>query len=92
MGIKEWSKECYRAFTSKWSRFHANYDYAFRWASEFGHKDVVKLLIQHGANIHANNDYAFRVASRKGHRNVVELLIENGANIHAGFVYYVFLV
>ena len=55
----------------------------YRWASENGHLEVVRYLVEQGANIHANNDYAIRWASENGHLEVVRYLVEKGANIHA---------
>jgi ankyrin repeat protein len=48
-------------------------------ASEYGHLDVVNVLIDHGADVHASDDYALHWASRYGHTDVVKLLLE-----HAG--------
>ena len=53
---------------------HTQNDYALRWASGNGHKDVVELLLKNGANVHARNDYALYWASANGHKDVVELL------------------
>jgi ankyrin repeat protein len=54
-----------------------------RWASQNGHIEVVKLLLEKGANIHADDDFSLRIASQQGHLEVVKLLIENGANVNA---------
>jgi ankyrin repeat protein len=62
---------------------HAKNDYALRWASGNGHKDVVELLLKNGVNVHADNDDALRWASANGHKDVVELLLKNGADVHA---------
>ena len=48
-----------------------------------GHIDVIKHLVESGADIHANTDKALRVASMYGHLNIVEYLVENGADVHA---------
>jgi len=53
---------------------HADNDYALRWASGHGHKEIVELLIKSGADIHAGNDYALRWAAENGHKEIVELL------------------
>ena len=52
---------------------------ALMLASSEGHLEMVKLLVENGA------DYtnALRLASREGHLEIVKLLIENGANINA---------
>ena len=52
-------------------------------ACELRHLDVVKYLVEKGADIHAANDYALRYASFNGHLDVVKYLVEKGANIHA---------
>eukprot|EP00731_Ephydatia_muelleri_P035116 Em0098g2a len=54
-------------------------------ASDNGHLDVVKTLLEPGANINqANNDGCspLYVASLKGHLDVVKTLLEAGANIN----------
>ena len=55
---------------------NAEDDYALRYASKNGHKDVVEYLVDHGANIHANNDLALRWASQNGHLDIVAFLKE----------------
>ena len=53
-------------------------------AAEQGRKAVVRLLIQHGADINArtlsNDKTALIVASQKRHTKTVELLLEHGAD------------
>src|SRR3990167_1617176 len=58
---------------------NGHYDYALILASEYGSIDLVKHLIEQGADI----DCALRVASENGHIHIVKYLIENGADIHA---------
>jgi hypothetical protein len=60
---------------------HECHDYALQWASQNGHLEVVKLLIEKGANVHENNERALKWSAMNGHFEVVKLLIENGANI-----------
>jgi len=62
---------------------HADNDCALRWASESGHLNVVKVLLEAGADVHVNNDYALIWASSRGHLGVVKVLLENGADVHA---------
>lgn len=45
--------------------------------------DLVKVLIDNGADIHIENDLPLIYASRNGYYDIVELLTDNGANIHA---------
>ena len=49
------------------------------WASMEGHLEVVRLLIENGADVSVKDDVALRLASRYGHLEVAKLLIENGA-------------
>ena len=66
----------------KGADIHAEYDYALRWDSRYGHTEIVRLLLKNGANVHTMIDYPLRFASRNGHTEVVKLLLENGADIH----------
>ena len=71
---------------SKYTDFidvHAYRNEALSLAAEYGHLDVVKCLVEQGANIHDCNDCALRLAAEKGHLNVVQYLVEQGADIHA---------
>ena len=52
--------------------------------SKNGYLQVIKYLIEKGANIHAGDDYALKWACENGHMNVAKFLVENGANIHVG--------
>ena len=54
----------------------------FMWACENGHKDIVKLLLDHSERIELNardNDgkTAFMIACKEGHKNVVKLLLDH---------------
>ena len=57
-------------------------------ASEYGHLDIVKLLIANGAKInrmggsHIKTGTALIYASKNGHKDIVEYLIINGAKIN----------
>ncbi|KAN0107171.1 hypothetical protein V8E52_010373 [Russula decolorans] len=47
-----------------------------------GYLDVVKLLLERGADIHAMNDEgetSYQVSLQRGHREIADLLRENGA-------------
>ena len=59
---------------------HTNNDLALLLATEEGHLEVVKFLVENGANIHADNYGALRVASQNGHLEVVKFLVERGAD------------
>ena len=52
-------------------------------ASKNGSFDVVKFLVELGADIHTMADYLVRWASDDGHLDMVKFLVEKGANIHA---------
>ncbi|RLA64541.1 MAG: ankyrin repeat domain-containing protein, partial [Epsilonproteobacteria bacterium] len=44
------------------------------WAANRGHLNIVKFLVDKGADIHVCNDLALKWASDKGHVDVVEYL------------------
>ena len=49
-------------------------------------KEIVELLINHGADVNAKNDDAgtpLHAASMKDNKEIVELLINRGADINA---------
>mmetsp|Transcript_12320 Transcript_12320/g.15966 ORF Transcript_12320/g.15966 Transcript_12320/m.15966 type:complete len:92 (+) Transcript_12320:3-278(+) len=55
-----------------------------RLASSAGHIGVVKLLLNHGAEVNHTNLYnqnALAYAAKYGHTDVVELLVEHGIDI-----------
>jgi ankyrin repeat protein len=55
---------------------------ALMLASQWGHKEVVKLLLDNGADVNAKADdgwTALMLASEKGNKEIVELLISYGA-------------
>ncbi|MBB5052697.1 ankyrin repeat protein [Afipia massiliensis] len=53
------------------------------WAAAHGQTQLVKLLLNRGADIHAMDDKALRLAALKGHTDTVRLLLDRGAEIHA---------
>ena len=55
-------------------------------ASGRGHADIVKLLLEKGANVNAKSIHgytALTAASRNGHADIVKLLIDSGADVNA---------
>ena len=53
-------------------------------ASLHGHKDVVKFLVQNGANLNSNDNWnctALHNAAGAGHLQIVDLLCQAGANL-----------
>ena len=50
-----------------------------------GHLEVVKFLIEHGADVHVFNDWALACAAKNGHLEVVKCLenqVKKIANIN----------
>ncbi|KAE9388108.1 ankyrin, partial [Gymnopus androsaceus JB14] len=61
-------------------------DTALTQASQEGHCEIVKLLLNHGADkdIPGFKKYTpLIIAAENGHTHVVSVLIENGANVNA---------
>jgi len=48
-----------------------------------GNLDIIKLLLENGANIKCGNYYDLRWAVWKNHKEIVELLVANGADVNA---------
>lgn len=55
---------------------------AISWAAENGYTDIVKSLIDLGANVSENHDYPIELASREGHTEIVKMLLDAGAKGH----------
>jgi ankyrin repeat protein len=61
-----------------------------KYASSEGHKDVYKLLLDHGADVNAKFEFggtALQYATEKGHKDVCELLLDHGADVNEGNIY-----
>jgi ankyrin repeat protein len=58
-------------------------NWGLMWSAEYGHINIVKYLVENGADIHARDDLALRISAENGHKKIVEYLTENGADIHA---------
>ena len=56
------------------------------WQLDSGHVDVVKVLIQSGADVNAedeNKSTALHMTAFEGHVDVAKVLLQNGANVNA---------
>lgn len=65
---------------------HAFDDMAFRFSCEYGHREIMKLLIifcneKHcPINIHVKSEYAFVMSINNGHFDIVKALVKYGKN------------
>lgn len=74
------------AFVLTGSSAHQGKETALHEASGKGHMEVVKLLLERGADVHAkekNDETPLHVATGRGHTEIVKLLLERGADVHA---------
>lgn len=58
---------------------------AWMYAIQNGHTDVVKMLLDQGANVDLQDEYgvtALMWASKYGHTKVVKMLLDNGVNVY----------
>ena len=56
------------------------------WARFFGHVEVVRFLVERGADINKANNVGqtpLMIAVRHGHSEIVEILLKYGANLNA---------
>ncbi|KAI3339128.1 hypothetical protein F4824DRAFT_508504 [Ustulina deusta] len=84
LGIAPWVEQLLeKIYNSELQRYGLT---ALTHAARQGHKAVVQLLLDRGANINASNwvnNTALIEAAREGHEAVVQLLLHYGANINA---------
>ena len=62
---------------------HDAKEYAIRWACRYGNYEIVKHLVEHGADFRANYDEPVRWSSEMGHLKVVKYLVDLGADFRA---------
>ncbi len=58
---------------------------ALMMASQNGHAEVVKILLENGAQVNLKNKSdrsAFIMASQNGHAEVIQILLQNGAQVN----------
>jgi ankyrin repeat protein len=65
-----------------WDGVH-EHDAALLWAADECHADIVKVLLEAGANVHALGDFALQQAADNGCLEIVQMLLEAGANVNA---------
>jgi hypothetical protein len=60
-------------YISKMQEIYAFSDQALKLSSENGHINIVKYLVQHGANTHVHGNFALRL-EKYGHKDIAEYL------------------
>ena len=76
------SSDCY-SITGRWGR---NYGTTLHAASLGGHKKIVQVLLDKGADVNAQGGVygnALQAASSEGHGQVVQMLLDKGADVNA---------
>jgi ankyrin repeat protein len=59
---------------------------AFYWGSELGHHEVVRVLLDRGADVKAQGGYygsALQAATARSHDKIVQVLLDSGADVNA---------
>ena len=75
--------KCIREFCQRDRRFaglDACNGRALGFASKNGHLEIVKLLVDAGADVTINRNYALEHAYKKGHQQVIRVLVDAGAD------------
>ena len=57
--------------------------YPLRMACKCGRLEIIKFLLEKGANLHESDDQPLCLAARNGHLEVAKFLLKKGANLHA---------
>lgn len=65
-------------------------DKAIRMACATGHVEIVKLLMDKGANVHTDEDFPLRVAIMNGNIEVINYLLDNHFKIPKNHIDYTF--
>lgn len=62
---------------------HVKNDEPLRYATKSGHFEVVKYLVNQGADVRAIDDHALRLAAENGQLGIVKYLVEleDGAHV-----------
>lgn len=47
-----------------------------------GNLEIVKILLNKGANIHQGREYPLTAAAKEGYQDIVKFLLDNGANVN----------
>ncbi len=55
---------------------------SLRLAVSNNHYEIVKLIIDYGADIHNDDEYPLVISCQEGYYDIAKFLIENGADIH----------
>ncbi|KAJ5733319.1 hypothetical protein N7533_013766 [Penicillium manginii] len=70
---------------------HCIYGNALHATSSEGHQEIIKLLLDQGADINVQGGFygnALQAASLTGHQEIVKLLLEQGADINTQGGFY----
>lgn len=76
-------KSYYKYITNRLNDFKDNFDNLLIDSSKKGDLNIVKIVLNKGANINAKDNQALIWASYNGQTEIVKYLVESGANIHA---------
>lgn len=58
-------------------------DLALREAVQYGHHEIVRLLLENDADLHAVNEESLRLATLNADYDMIKLLLNYGADIHS---------
>ena len=78
-----WSIETIEALIQEGVIFEPYKNFMLYEAASRGCLDIVKYLVEHGADIHDGDYDTICCASKYGHLEIVEYLVEHGADIYA---------